>query len=155
MHLILQSEISFSLNPYINYPFFLFMYLFLAVLCLCCTWAFSSCSEQRRATLVAIHGLLIAMASLVVDHRLQVCRLQSLWHEGSVVADCGLQNEGSTVIHMNLVAAQHVEFSWTRDQTCDPCIGRWILNHQTTGKSYHFFSVSQILLLCPAFTVFL
>ena len=28
---------------------------------------------------------------------------------------------------MELVAAQHVESSWTRDQTCVPCIGRRIL----------------------------
>ena len=70
MHLILQSEVSFSLNPYLYQLSFLFIYVFLAVLCLCCTWAFSSCSEQMRATLVAIHGLLIALASLVADHRL-------------------------------------------------------------------------------------
>ena len=29
----------------------------------------------------------------------------------------------------------HVEFSWTRDETCVPCTGRQILNHWTTRKS--------------------
>ena len=45
-------------------------FFFLAVLGLhCCVWAFSSCSE-RGLLLVAVHGLLIAVASLVAEHRL-------------------------------------------------------------------------------------
>ena len=31
-----------------------------------------------------------------------------------------------------LVALQHVGSSWTRDRTCDSCIGRWILYHWAT-----------------------
>ena len=46
------------------------IYLFLAALGLrCCARAFSSCSE-RRLLFVAVHGLLIAVASLVVEHGL-------------------------------------------------------------------------------------
>ena len=45
--------------------------LFLAVLGLrCCARAFSSCSEQGLLFIVA-RGLLIAVASLVAEHRLQ------------------------------------------------------------------------------------
>ena len=45
-------------------------YLFLAVLGLCCcTSALSSCSKWGYS-LVAVHGLLIAVASLVAQHRL-------------------------------------------------------------------------------------
>ena len=44
--------------------------LFLAALGLsCCTQAFSSCSEQGLL-FVAVHGLLIAVASLVAQHGL-------------------------------------------------------------------------------------
>ena len=44
--------------------------LFLAALGLrCCTWAFSSCGEQGLL-FVAVHGLLIAVASLVAEHGL-------------------------------------------------------------------------------------
>ena len=39
--------------------------LFLAVRC--CTWAFSSCGEQGLL-FVVVHGLLIAVASLVAEH---------------------------------------------------------------------------------------
>ena len=47
-----------------------FFFFFLAVLGLrCCTRAFSSCGEQGLL-FVAVHGLLIAVASLVVEHRL-------------------------------------------------------------------------------------
>ena len=41
----------------------------------CCTWAFSSCSE-RGLLFVAVRGLLIAVASLVVEHGLQAHVLQ-------------------------------------------------------------------------------
>ena len=48
-------------------------YLFLAVLGLCCCpWAFSNCSE-RSCSLVALHGLLIVVASLAAEHRLSSC----------------------------------------------------------------------------------
>ena len=47
---------------------YLFIYLFLAALGLhCCVWAFSSCSE-RGLLFVVVHGLLIAVASLAVEH---------------------------------------------------------------------------------------
>ena len=50
--------------------FIYFIYLFLAAwgLC-CCAQAFSSCSEQGLL-FVAVHGLLIAVTSLVAEHRL-------------------------------------------------------------------------------------
>ena len=50
----------------INY----FIYLFLAALGLhCCVRAFSSCGEQGLL-FVVVRGLLIAVASLVAEHRL-------------------------------------------------------------------------------------
>ena len=50
--------------------FFNLIYLFLAALgLLCCTQAFSSCGE-RGLLFVAVHRLLIAVASLVAEHRL-------------------------------------------------------------------------------------
>ena len=48
----------------------LFIYLFLDVLGLrCFMWAFSSCDKQGLL-FIAVHGLLIAVVSLVVEHRL-------------------------------------------------------------------------------------
>ena len=99
------------------YFFFNFIYLFLlfAVLGLsCCALAFSSLAS-RGYSLVAVHGLLNAGASLVAEHRLQACGLQQPWL-------------------MGLVALQHVRSSWIRDQTCVPCTGRQILNHWTTRE---------------------
>ena len=64
-----------------------------------------------------VHRLLLAAASLVVEHRLQeLCRA-------------------------SLAAPRHVESSQTRDQTRVPCIGRWILTYSATRE------VSQVLLL--------
>ena len=34
----------------------------------------------------------------------------------------------------DLVASQHVESSWARDQTSVPCIGGWILIHSATWE---------------------
>ena len=46
------------------------MYLFLAALGLhCCAWAFSSCGEWGLL-FVAVHELLVVVASLVAEHRL-------------------------------------------------------------------------------------
>ena len=50
--------------------FFFFNYFFLAALGLCCcVRAFSSCGE-RGLPFVAVRGLLIAVAFVVVEHRL-------------------------------------------------------------------------------------
>ena len=50
--------------------FIYFIYLFLAVLGLCCcTRAFSSCGEQGLLS-VAVCGLLIVVVSLVAEHGL-------------------------------------------------------------------------------------
>ena len=52
------------------FVFYKFIYLFLAVLGLrCCVRAFSICSEWELLC-VAVRGLLIAVASLVVEHGL-------------------------------------------------------------------------------------
>ena len=75
--LVFKSENSIRTRQWL-YQFFcfcffltnLFIYLFLAVLALrCCVWAFSSCSKQGLL-FVAVHGLLIVVASLVAEHRL-------------------------------------------------------------------------------------
>ena len=50
--------------------FCLFVYLFLAVLGLCCSeWNFSSCSD-RGLLFIVLPELLIAITSLVAEHRL-------------------------------------------------------------------------------------
>ena len=48
----------------------LFLFIYLAALghC-CCAWAFSSCSEWGLL-FVAVHGLLIVVASFVAEHGL-------------------------------------------------------------------------------------
>ena len=52
------------------FNFIYFIYLFLAALGLrCCAQAFSSFEEQGLL-FVAVHGLLIAVASLVAEHGL-------------------------------------------------------------------------------------
>ena len=55
---------------FLFYLFVYFIYLFLAALGLrCCSQAFSSCRDQGLL-FVALRGLLIAVASLVVEHGL-------------------------------------------------------------------------------------
>ena len=85
-----------------------FIYLFICLfVCLaalglrCCARAFSSCGEQGLF-LVAMRGLLIAVASFAAEHRLQVCGLQQLWHMASVVVFHGLQSAGSVVVAQRL-----------------------------------------------------
>ena len=80
--------------------FLIFIYLFIFWLRLglhCCAQDFSSCGEHGLL-FVSVHGRLIAVASLVVEHGLQAHRLQQLWHVGSVVAACGPQRAQASVV---------------------------------------------------------
>ena len=63
----------------------------------CCARAFSSCGEWGLL-FVEMCGLLIAVASLVAKHGLEVRGLQELWHMGSVVVACGLLSAGSVAV---------------------------------------------------------
>ena len=66
------GKIYFTWNVFSQslFLFYLFIYLFMAALGLrCCTQAFSNCSEWGLL-FIAVRGLLIAVASLVAEHRL-------------------------------------------------------------------------------------
>ena len=53
-------------KKFLFYP--ILFILFLTALGLCCfAWAFSSCGAQRLL-FIAVHGLLIVVASLVAEH---------------------------------------------------------------------------------------
>ena len=67
----------------------LFIFLFLAAFGLrCCMQAFSSCIKQ--GLLIAMHGLLSAVASLVSKHGLRAYWPQQLLHLDSVIVVHGL-----------------------------------------------------------------
>ena len=60
-----------------NLKFYLFIYLFMAVLGLrFCARAFSSCGKWEPL-FIAVHGPLTIAASLVAEHRLQTRRLSN------------------------------------------------------------------------------
>ena len=46
----------------------------------------------------------------------------------------GSRMQAQQLRRTGLVAPRHVESSLTRDRTCVPCIGRWILYHWTTSE---------------------
>ena len=105
-----------------------FTYLFWAVLFfffLLCR-VFCSCCEQSLL-FVGVHGLLLAMASLVADTC--VCA-QQLWPPALTHGLC----------HCNtgLVAPQQCAgSSWIKDQAHVCCISRWILYHRATREVPH------------------
>ena len=66
---VLPTSFFFFLNTY------LFILFLVALGLRCCMRASSSCGEQGLP-FVAVHGLLIAVASLVVEHGLWACGLQ-------------------------------------------------------------------------------
>ena len=118
---------------------FVFTYLFVTTLGLCCcTRAFSSCGEQGLL-FVAVCRFLTAVASLVAEHGLQAHRLQQLWLTGSRAQAQQLwlassRAQAQQLWRMGLVALRHVGSSRSRAQTRVPCIGRWILNHCATRE---------------------
>ena len=65
-----QGAVGFFLVCLFVFNIYLFIYLFWATLGLrCCARAFSSCGE-RGLLFIAVRGLRIAVASLVVEHGL-------------------------------------------------------------------------------------
>ena len=68
---VLESTLSFIAMPMwkSQLRIFFFFFFFLAALGLCCyVWAFSSC--ERGLLFVVVRGLLIAVASLAMEHGL-------------------------------------------------------------------------------------
>ena len=112
----------------------LFIYLFFAALGLrCCARAFCSCGEQGLL-FVSVRGLLVAVASLVTEHRLQARGLQQSGHMGSVVVACGLQSAGSVVVVHGLTCCMTCGIF--PDQGSNPCPLHWqvIFNHCATRE---------------------
>ena len=109
--------------------------ILLSCLC-CCAQAFCSC-KAWGPLLVAVYGFLIVWllllwstgsrrsGSVVAVGSSRACRLQSLWHTDS---RAWLQK----LWYTGLGASQHVESSWTRDQTHNPCISRQTPIHCAT-----------------------
>ena len=54
--------------------------------------------------------------------------------EYSLVVVSGIQSAGTVAWRTGLGSPQHVESSWTRDQTCVSVIGRQTLAHWTTRE---------------------
>ena len=104
----------------------LFIYLFLAVLSLCCVTSFSPLVARGGSSLAAVHDFHTAVASLVAE--------QVLACMAPAVVAPRLQTTGSIVVAYRLIAPQHVGSSQIRDRTPVPCIGRPILNHWTTRE---------------------
>ena len=75
-------------------------------------------------SLVAVHWLLVVVASPV-----EKCRLHRLRSCGSWALELRL-----SLRHKGFVAPRHVESFQTRDQTCVPCIGRQVLIHGTSRE---------------------
>ena len=101
----------------------IFCFLFLAALGLhCCARAFSSCGNWGLL-FVAVHGLLIVVASLATEHGLQVHGLQQLWHLDSVVVARGLQSTGSVVVAHGLSCS--IACGIFPDQGSKPCPLNW------------------------------
>ena len=117
---------------------------FLAALGLrCCVWAFSSCSE-RGLLFVAVHRLLIAVASLVVEHGLQV-------PQASVVVAQGLSSCASRALEHRLSScgawAQLFRGMWDLprpglEPVCPALAGRF-LTTVPPGKSHKCYSFKQ------------
>ena len=99
----------------------------------CCAWAFSSCGEWGPL-FVAVHGLLIAVASLVAEH--------GLWSAGSVVGAGRLSSCGSQALECRLSScgtrAQLFRSMWDLPgpglESVSPALAGRFLNTVPPGK---------------------
>ena len=116
---VLEGEFLTTGQPGKSLTFLIFFFLKLLFIFWLC-WVFVAAC---RLSLVAVCGLLIAAASLVVEHRLLGTRGL---HYGSTLAQ-QLWLEG-------LVAPQHMKSYRAMDHISVPCIDRQILNHWTARE---------------------
>ena len=105
-------------------------YLLLAVLGLPWFMGFSPVAASEGYPPAAAHGLLTAVASLVAEHGSRCSSFSS----------CILRAQ--QLRHTNLTAPQHVKFSWDRDQTHVPCVGKWTPIHCPT-REVQFPKISE------------
>ena len=77
---------------------FFFNLFILGCVGFCCCAGFSWVVVSRGSSLVAVCGLLMAVTSLVAEHRLRAHRLQQLWHVSSIVVAPGLQSADSIAV---------------------------------------------------------
>ena len=102
-----------------------FIYLFLAMLDPRCSAGFSLVVESRGHSLVAVHELLIAVASLVVAHGLQATRAPVV--TAPVLSSCSSQALEHRLNSCGLAAMQHAG--------SNPCLLHWqtdslLLSHE-------------------------
>ena len=120
-HLCIHIYIYTHVHTYIYKIYFIFDYSGSSLL----PRLFSRCSEL---------GLLFSCGSLC-STGFSLRWLLLLWNTGS--RHMGLSSCSSWAQQLwctGLAAPWQVKSSQTRNQTCVPCIGRWILNHWTTGE---------------------
>ena len=124
IYIILVSGVQHSDSKFLQiilHLFFinLFIYLFG---CIGSSLLFSSCSERGLLFTVVCRPL-IAVASLVAKHRLQVRGLHQLWHAGSVVMARRLQRASSGVVAQGLSCSAACGIF--PDQGLNPCPLHW------------------------------
>ena len=100
---------SCLVGPHITFFLIVFFFLVLALLVFVAGLGLSLVASSRGYSLVSVRRPLIAVTSLVAEHRIKGSRLSS----------------GGT---WGLVARGHVGSSWTGDRTRIFCIGRQILH---------------------------
>ena len=123
-----------------------FIYLFLAALGLhCFVWAFLSCGEQGLL-FITVCGL-IAVGSLVVEHRLWVWGLQWLQHLGLVVVMCGPWSSGSVVVANGLNSSSACRIFLDQYSSWCPLYWQWILIHCATREVCYVFTLKSHLLV--------
>ena len=117
---------------------------------------FSGCSEQRLLLQLHCSGFSLQWLLLLQSTGSRACRLQQLWHVGSVVVAPGLQSSGSVVVAHGL-SCYIVACEIFPDQVSNPYLLHWqvdylALSHQ--GSSIHKFvygmyAAAKSLQSCP------
>ena len=109
-----------------------FIYLFLAVLDLCCcVWIFFSYTQWARLSGCG------AQASLCGGFSCRGAGVLCSWSSiaaAQKLSSCSSRPWAQYFWAMSVAALQHVESPRTRNQTRVPCIGRWILNQWTARE---------------------
>ena len=133
--------------------FLIFIYLFLAVLGLHCYAGFSLIMTSGGSSLIAVWGLLFALASsCCVSSR--AFQPQQLWHLGSIAVAPGLRSQAKQQSCTGWAALRHVRSSRPGIESTSPAVASGFLTTEPPGKPLLYFSfLLTLVLICSFFLV--
>ena len=131
------------------YLFYYLLVLFLAMLGLCYLGAFLWLRQAEATLELWCAGFLLQYFLLWQSTGSRACRLQQLWHMGSIIVAPGLQSTGSKLWHVSLAMACVWDLPRAGIKPMSPAVTGRFFTTEAPGKPCPPVSLHQSCLTGP------